>query len=90
MDTRKLFVTMPGGSVWSVPVQAVIDDRLAYYRSEGRAEPEDERPTDAEIMDWAAGNMNWSDVAAVARLETIAPPPDFQEGWVNGPKRIAP
>lgn len=44
---------------------------------------------DYEIQDWAANNMNWSDVASVAMLAVPAPSDiDFEEGWVNGDKEI--
>lgn len=94
-DTRQLHVTMPDGSVWAVPVQAVIDNRLAYYRQIDRqidrADADDEAPDDHEIRDWAPNNMNRDDVAAVAVKVKDRPdltPDDMQEGWVNGKHSI--
>ena len=92
-DSRKLLVKMPDGSTWAVPVQAIIDNRLAFYRSEGKAEASDEHPHDYEIHDWAAGNMNWDDVEQVAVFFQARPaltPADMQEGWMNGEKEIIP
>jgi len=42
---------------------------------------------DYEICDWASGNMNWDDVAHVAKQITPSKdltPGDAQEAWVNG------
>jgi len=41
-----------------------------------------------EVEDWAANNMNWSDVADVAFLLAKPDAPDYQEGWVNGEKEV--
>jgi len=90
-DTRRMLVEMPDGSTWAIPVQVVIDNRLAFYRREGTAEASDEQPGDYDIRDWAAGNMDWSDVRDKAVLFSLRPPmtpSEWQEGWVNGKKRI--
>jgi hypothetical protein len=46
---------------------------------------------DTELLDWAANNMNWTDVAyysaKVSEPEQLTPE-QFQEGWINGEKRI--
>ena len=88
----KYHVTMPDGSVWAVPVQVIADDRDTHYRDEAedtigfiRAGELDEY----EIKDWAANNMNWSDVkAAAVPVPGSRKLPDYQEGWVNGKKQI--
>jgi hypothetical protein len=90
--TAVMRVTMPDGSKWDVPAQTIADSRDDNYRDE-------EEDTigfirngsldDYELTDWAANNLNWSDVEAVARrVEEKAPAVDFQEGWVNGEKKI--
>lgn len=57
----------------------VYDDEFAYTMSD-----------DGELLDWAANNMNWSDVQrhAVKVQEPPQAPPDYQEGWVNGDREI--
>lgn len=90
-DERLMLIQMPDGSTWSVPVAAVVHNRLDYYRGIGKAEKCDENPDDYEIHDWAAGNMDWDDVKAVAKKVADRPtltPREFQEGWMNGIKRI--
>jgi DNA (cytosine-5)-methyltransferase 1 len=42
-----------------------------------------------DIIDWAAGNMNWDDVKDVAvEVPHLHEKVDYQEGWVNGEKDI--
>ena len=88
----KLRVEMSDGSLWDVPVQVIADDRDDNYKND----KEDtigfirDGTLDAyEIEDWAANNMNWSDVQRYA-VKTGAQPKkvDFQDGWINGEKRI--
>lgn len=95
-----LRVTMPDGSRWDVPVSVIARDRAAYYakREFGgdveRSLAEDTWPLFAEdnydILDWAANNMNWSDVKAHATRAPDRPqkPVDWEEGWCNGEKEI--
>lgn len=43
-----------------------------------------------EVEDWAANNMDWSDVRSHA-VQVAPPRPrdgEYQEGWVNGNKRV--
>lgn len=45
--------------------------------------------SDYELKDWAANNMNWSDVEESAILVKHAGNEvEYQEGWVNGEKEI--
>lgn len=87
-----LVVEMPDGSKWAVPVSIIARSRAAHYAHEfdGDVElslAEDTRPLlesdDYEIHDWAANNMNWSDVKDSARLISEGDC-DYQDGWVNG------
>lgn len=42
-----------------------------------------------KIEDWAAGNMDWSDVAEHAKkIEEPKSEQNFQQGWVNGEKEV--
>lgn len=87
----KLRVTMPDGSQWDVPVQIIADHRDEHYKDDA----EDtirfirERSLDAfDIKDWAANNMNWSDVKDHAVKVKDAPECDYEDGWCNGSHRI--
>ena len=92
-STKAMYrVEMPDGSHWEVPVQVIADSRDHHYR-------EDKEDTigfirdgsldQFEITDWAANNMNWSDVEQFA-IRAIFPtnPVDYEEGWCNGEKEI--
>jgi hypothetical protein len=93
-----LYVEMTDGSIWKVPVSVIAYNRAEEYMSEfgddlERSIKEDTEPLFTsdyhEIKDWAAGNMNWSDVEEYAtKVEDSKI--DFQEGWVNGHKEVAP
>lgn len=93
-----LHVTMPDGSVWSVPVEIIAKNRAEVYKGEfegshRRSLDEDTWPLfeddPFEITDWAANNMNWEDVAEHAtKVEQPDAAVDYQEGWVNGDKDI--
>lgn len=83
------------GSIWAVPVDVIARDRAKHYASDfdgdvERSLEEDTLPLFAEdpfeIHDWAANNMNWSDVEAHAwRIGfPAATENDMQEAWVNG------
>ncbi|WP_287790925.1 hypothetical protein [Atlantibacter sp.] len=93
---KELQITMPDGSVWAVPVQIIASNRADYYAKEfggdiQRSLAEDTLPlfraSGYEIEDWAANNMNWSDVQHAARCVTPSEV-DYQEGWVNGEKSV--
>ena len=94
---KMLTIEMPDGSKWGVPVEVIARSRAAHYAHEfggdvERSMAEDTMPLfesdDYEIEDWAANNMNWSDVEAQAKKLQDAPAPDFQEAWVNGEKAV--
>lgn len=96
MLKKLLVITMPDSSKWSVPVEIIARHRAAEYASEfgGDVEQslaEDTIPLfeedDYNVEDWAANNMNWSDVQAHAKLVERGEC-DFQEGWVNGEKEV--
>jgi len=87
---KTYIVTMPNGSKWGVPVWVIAYHRVDYYRSRGDEVKEALQETKElfedryEIHDWAANNMDWSDVESEAGLIEDAQPVDKQEGWVNG------
>lgn len=98
---KTLEVTMPDGSVYGVPVVLIARNRAEIYKSDfgediERSMSEDTMPLFAEseyaIKDWAANNMNWSDVEASAKL--LSSPEkltaaDMQGAWVNGDKNLS-
>lgn len=93
---RFLVVDMPDGSSWAVPVEIVARNRAANYSDEfdgdvERSLIEDTLPLFAdsyEVEDWAANNMNWSDVSEFAKPVKPTAKPDYQAGWLNGEKRV--
>lgn len=97
MHRMRYIVEMPDSSQYSVPVLTIAYSRAHYYAHEFggswlRSFREDTAPLFAqdhyEIKDWAANNMNWSDVVHDAELIPNTGQTDFQEGWINGHKEI--
>jgi hypothetical protein len=98
----ELHVTMPDGSVWAVPAHLIADSYASFYASKAgpKGSPEyqqahegeyrDALASDDTLTDWAAGDMNWSDVQTHARQ--VSPPPsrqpDYEDGWANGEQRV--
>ncbi len=99
---KYLRVTMPDGKRWDVPVCLIAESRADYYASqEGDKVSEAYKKVfskeflevidDAfELIDWAANNMNWEDVAkdAILAQQEVQEEIDYQEGWVNGYKEV--
>lgn len=97
-DAVVILVDMPDGSRWGVPMAAVIRNRadFVFTNTPTEVSSEDileEVATDFMrdhdwALDWAANNMNWSDVVAHAYQDRAPAAVDYQEGWVNGEKRV--
>lgn len=94
---KALLIEMPDGSTWAVPVDVIARNRAENYADDygddiERSLAEDTVPLfenhPDEVSDWAANNMDWIEVADVAWRHEEAPAMDFQEGWVNGEKRV--
>ena len=96
---KMLTIEMPDGSKWGVPVEVVARSRAAHYAHEfdgdvERSMAEDTMPLfesdDYEVKDWAANNMNWSDVKDHATLASLPEDSEasHQEGWINGEYEI--
>lgn len=89
---KQIQVEMPDTSIWGVPAELVAKDRADFYtKTEGEESGKTEYAFTLDdneaLIDWSENNMNWSDVSHAAIL--IRPGRvDYQEGWVNGPKRI--
>jgi hypothetical protein len=90
--SKQIRVTMPDGSVWAVPAELVASDRFDYYsKAKGEASGSEYAYTlenNDVLLSWASNNMNWSDVAHAA-IQIRPGDVDYQEGWLNGPKRVA-
>lgn len=91
--TAKFRVQMEDLSLWDVPVQAIADNRDAFYaenKEDTIGSIRDGGLSDAEIHDWAGNDMNWSDVQAFAtQVPTIQEKRvDWEDGWANGEKKI--
>ena len=82
---KELHVTTRDGAVYAIPVEVIAKDRAAWYAVEFGGNVElslrkdtlplfEENP--GEIIEWAVGNMNWSDVVDHARLLRTRPPDD--------------
>ena len=94
--SKYLCITMPDESVWAVPVEIIARNRATYYAREFGGDVEKSLAKDTlplfndepfEVEDWAANNMDWSDVVEHARLIKEGDT-DYQEGWVNGDKEV--
>ena len=89
---------MPDASEWAVPVRVIAENRAAAYADEFQGDTERSLKEDTlplfkddhfEIRDWAGDNMNWDDVKPYAKqLPRKVNAVDYQEGWVNGDKKI--
>lgn len=97
IKTAKLHITMPDGSVWAVPLELIARNRAEHYKDEFDNDLEMSLNEDTwpmfesdnyEATDWAANNMDWSDVEKQAVKVKETPPFDFEEGWRNGEKRV--
>ncbi|MNM07333.1 hypothetical protein D3C81_173750 [compost metagenome] len=100
--SQYLRVTMPNGMKFDVPTGLIAANRAEYYAKadsgavsgpeydkEYAAEYEYALNDESELKDWAANNMDWSDVEHHARF--VWPQPeeiDWQDGWVNGDKEF--
>lgn len=90
---KQIQVTMPDGSVWGVPAEIVAEHRADYYANrDGESVRMEEfvftMNDSFTLTDWAEGNMNWRDVEKFAVKIKDAAPVDYQNGWVNGQKKV--
>lgn len=97
-------ITFSDRTVWEVPAEVIACHRAHYYaqrdaeRGEGDYESNfaDEKryalSQNYELKDWAANNMDWSDVKDEARRTDFGQSlPDhvaYQRQWVNAPVEI--
>ena len=88
----KMQLTMSDGSRWEFPVQIIADSRDEYYQDEKEDTIKYIRRGSLdkfEIEDWAANNMNASDVLEyMVELPSKKTELDFEEEWTNAEKEI--
>lgn len=104
---KSLHITMPDGSVYSVPVdylwRVLASQRLHEARSKYIAinwdtvreftsiisQIKNEVEYDFPLfLDECIGNLGWEDIAGIAELVSEPTQVDFQEGWLNGAKKL--
>lgn len=100
MLDKVMVLKLRDGSEWAVPVDVIARSRAAHYADEHDGNIEDSLKFDTlplfkassyEVEDWAANNMNWSDLAPHARQ--IKPPvplsyADFQDALLADDKEV--
>lgn len=96
---KQIHITMPDKSIWAVPAEIVAENLARYYaKMDGgpflkedcenlKEDYEIALSNHGTLLDWAANNMNWKDVAHAA-FQVSPGSVDYQEGWVNGAKRV--
>ena len=93
---KYLVMTMPNGEIWQIPAEIIANSRANYYgEKEGpemrKEEYEYTLNDNLELIDWAANNMNWSEVKEFAKKIKEADPileDAFEECWRNGEREI--
>lgn len=92
---KHLIVDMPDGLTYAIPAELIARNRAEYYAHKeyggdvAESLRDDTIPLfedDAyNIRDWAANNLNWSDVKTKAIVLKKKIDEDlFEEAWVNG------
>jgi hypothetical protein len=89
---KNLSIEMPDGTEWLVPVHFIAENRAKYFSEQYKSYTEsfeatiilfDSRP--GAIVDWAANQMEWSDIKDVAKLVDRPKCDDiYEEGWKIG------
>ena len=88
--SKNLILTSPDGAKWRIPVTEIINHRVKMYGDTNYALKETVElfsSDDYEIEDWAANNMNWSDVKDSA-VKFVSPELDMQTVWCEGEMSI--
>ncbi len=95
---KHMLIDMPDGLTYGVSVEVIARNRAEYYAHKeyggdvAESLRDDTLPLfedDYHIRDWAANNMDWSDVKREAiTLKKKVDESEFQECWVNGEYKI--
>lgn len=97
ITNKVIRMTLPDGSKWHIPVDVIAINRAGVYAHEFNGNLEESLAEDTvslfaeddyAITDWAVNNMNWSDVAHVARKVADAPVPDMHGCWMECEKEV--
>lgn len=96
--SKHLIVTMPDGLDYGVPIEVIARNRAEHYAKEfnhdiTRSLIEDTLPLfesdEYEIHDWAANNMNFSDVKdQTIILKKKVEKVDYEDAWCNGEWKV--
>lgn len=103
-EMKKIRVTMPNGDKYDIPYDFVADVRAKYYAKKDSEEDGDDynevykqemeaaNEDTYNVYDWLVNNMNWSDVAHVAKLvprdNHFLSEKELTQGIMNGKKEI--
>jgi len=96
--SKQLVVVFSNGEKWAIPAEFIARNRAVYlaveidglipetteYNTEVKEEIEYTLSDDYEIVDWARGNMNWSDLKGAARkIATVEKKLDYESEWMS-------
>lgn len=95
---KHMLIDMPDGLTYGIPVEIIARNRAEYYAHKehggdvAKSLRDDTLPLfkdEYQIRDWAANNMNWSDVKHnTITLKKKVDEDEFQDCWVNGEYKI--
>ena len=96
--SKQLVVVFSNGEKWAIPAEFIARNRAlclaveidgltpgtAEYNAEVKEEIEYALSDDYEIIDWARGNMNWSDLKGAAKkIATVEKQLDYESEWIS-------
>ena len=89
---KVLRIAMPNGTKWDVPASVIAENKARWYAEDKGSNYQDKYDdtivSEDKIIDWATNNMNWEDVERVATKVEVPITVDYQDGWVNGEKKV--
>lgn len=100
MDEKYLVVRFSDGTDWRIPASIIARSRAHYYAARDlekdgidydetyNSEFSFTLGNDFELLDWAAGNMDWSDIAEYAERLSGMEPSNKEAEWSNAQKEI--
>lgn len=92
MKEKCLKVRFSNGDLFAIPARVIAEDRANYYAdldgydlnsNEWEAEIVYALNDDYEIEDWAANNMNWSDLEPHSKRINSDEEFDYDDGWTD-------
>lgn len=97
---RYIEVQFSDHSVWRIPAHSIADSRARYFAtidSERGDGPYEEVYNSEytytindkyELLDWAANNLNWSDIGHFARRLDTVYTMDYEREWTNARREV--